>query len=207
MTIEIWIVYVTTLLIFMSTPGPSHMLMLSNSMTSGFRKSIATLVGDLTANTLQIVIVAFGMAGIVRATPNFFVVVKWLGVSYLVLTGILIFRRRIDPSIESGLSNRSFRTLFLQGFITSATNPKAIVFFAALLPQFINASLPTGEQFFILGGTYIFVDGCFLMLYGAFAAWIAGHFQQYIGSHMNKLSGILFVIAALLLGLKEIGGD
>jgi hypothetical protein len=45
------------------------------------------------------------------------------------------------------------------------------------------------------------------MLYGAFAAWIAGHFQQYIGSHMNKISGLLFVIAALLLGLKEIGGD
>ncbi len=205
MTIEIWIAYVTTLLIFMSTPGPSHMLMLSNSMTSGFRKSIATLVGDLTANTLQIVIVAFGMAGIVRSTPNFFVVVKWLGVSYLVLTGILIFRRRFDPAIASGLSSRSSRTLFLQGFITSATNPKAIVFFAALLPQFINVSLPTGEQFLVLGTTYIFVDGCFLMLYGAFSAWVAGHFHEYIGSHMNKLSGLLFVIAALLLGLKQIG--
>jgi homoserine/homoserine lactone efflux protein len=206
-TIEIWIAYVTTLLIFMSTPGPSHMLMLSNSMTSGFRRSLATMAGDLTANSLQIFIVAIGMVGLVRTSPQFFVIVKWFGVAYLVLTGILVFRRRLDPAIAVGHDARSARTLFLQGFITSATNPKAIVFFAALLPQFINTSLPTGEQFLILGATYISVDGCFLALYGAFSAWIATRFRRHVGHHMNKVSGLLFVVAALLLGLKEIGGN
>ncbi len=207
MTVEIWLAYVTTLLIFMSTPGPSHMLMLSNSMTSGFRSALATLAGDLTANTLQILIVAVGLVALVRASPQFFVIVKWFGVAYLVLTGILIFRRRIDPEIVSGHDSRSPKTLYLQGFITSATNPKAIVFFAALLPQFINTSLPTGEQFLLLGATYIIVDGCFLSVYGAFSAWIAARFRHYIGHHMNRVSGLLFVVAALLLGLKEIGGS
>ena len=113
----------------------------------------------------------------------------------------------MDPAIAVGHDARSARTLFLQGFITSATNPKAIVFFAALLPQFINTSLPTGEQFLILGATYISVDGCFLALYGAFSAWIATRFRRHVGHHMNKVSGLLFVVAALLLGLKEIGGN
>ena len=206
MTLEIWLAYVTTLLIFMSTPGPSHMLMLTNSMTNGFRRSLATAAGDLSANTLQILVVAAGLVGLVRSSQQFFVVIKWLGVSYLVLTGFLVFRRRLDSSVAEGLSTRSVRTLYLQGFLTSAANPKAIVFFAALLPQFINMELPTGEQFFLLGATYIIVDGCFLTVYGAFSAWIAGHFKHHIGRHMNQISGVLFVIAAILLGLKELRG-
>jgi len=206
MTLEIWLAYVTTLLIFMSTPGPSHMLMLTNSMTNGFRRSLATAAGDLSANTLQILVVAAGLVGLVRSSQQFFVVIKWLGVSYLVLTGILVFRRRLDSSVAEGLSTRSIRILYLQGFLTSAANPKAIVFFAALLPQFINMELPTGEQFLLLGATYIIVDGCFLTVYGAFSAWISGHFQHHIGRHMNQISGVLFVIAAILLGLKELRG-
>ncbi len=204
MTLEIWLAYVTTLLIFMSAPGPSHMLMLTNSMTNGFRRSLATAVGDLSANTLQILIVAFGLVGLARSSQHFFVIVKWLGVSYLVITGILVFRRRLDSTVASGSLQRSARALFLQGFLTSAANPKAIVFFAALLPQFIDTSLPTGEQFLILGATYIVIDGCFLSFYGGFAAWISGHFRHRIDRHMNRISGALFVVAAILLGLKEL---
>lgn len=204
MTLEIWLAYVTTILILMSTPGPSHMLMLTNSMTNGFKRSLATAAGDLSANTLQMIIVAAGLVRLVQSSQEVFVAIKWLGVSYLVLTGVLVFRRRLDSSVSSGQSTRSGRTLYLQGFLTSATNPKAIVFFAALFPQFVNTALPTGQQFLILGLTYLLIDGCFLGIYGAFSTWVAGHFQHRIGRHMNQISGVLFVIAAILLGVKEI---
>ena len=124
--------------------------------------------------------------------------------SYLVLTGILVFRRRLDSTIASESLTRSVRALYLQGFLTSAANPKAIVFFAALLPQFIDTSLPTAEQFLILGVTYLLIDGCFLSFYGGFSAWIAGHFRRHIDRHMNRISGVLFIVAAILLGLKEL---
>ena len=207
MTLEIWLAYVTTILILMSTPGPSHMLMLTNSMTNGFRRSLATAAGDLSANTLQMIIVAVGLVGLVQSSQEIFVIIKWVGVSYLVLTGVLVFRRRLSSEGASGQSNRSARTLYLRGFLTSATNPKAIVFFAALFPQFVNSALPTGEQFLTLGVTYLFIDGCFLALYGIFSARVASHFQHRIGHHMNQISGVLFVIAAILLGVKEIGGN
>lgn len=203
MTLEIWLAYVTTLLIFMSTPGPSHMLMLTNSMTSGFRRSLATAAGDLSANTIQILVVAVGLVSIVRSSQQFLVIIKWLGVTYLVLTGVLVFRRRVDSSVAGGLLKRSARELYFQGFFTSATNPKAIVFFAALLPQFVNMKLPTGEQFLVLGVTFIIIDGCFLTIYGVFSARIAERFRHHIGRHMNQISGGLFVLAAILLGLKE----
>jgi threonine/homoserine/homoserine lactone efflux protein len=204
MTLEIWLAYVTTLLIFMSTPGPSHMLMLSNSMTSGFKRSLATAAGDLSANTLQILIVAFGLVGVVRSSPGFFTIIKWLGVSYLVFIGITVFRRHSGALVTAGMDERSPRELYLQGFFTSAANPKAIVFFAALLPQFINTAVPTGDQFLLLGATYLIIDGCFLTFYGAFAAWIAERFRRHIGQHMNRISGVLLVVAAVLLGLKDL---
>jgi len=207
MTLQVWLAYVTTLLVFMSTPGPSHMLMLTNSMTSGFRRSLATAAGDLSANTLQIFIVALGLASVVQSSQQFFVVIKWLGVAYLVLTGYLVFRRRVNSSASSQSPSRSSRALFMQGFLTSAANPKAIVFFAALLPQFINPGSPTTRQFVILGATYLIVDGCFLTLYGAFSAWITEHFGTPVRHHMNRVSGALFVIAAVLLGLKELRSD
>ncbi len=204
MTLETWLAYVTTLLIFMSTPGPSHMLMLSNSMTNGFKRALATAAGDLSANTLQILIVAAGLAGLARSSHDAFTIIKWLGVIYMVITGVVLFRRRLDPGVGSGQLIRPVRALYFQGFLTSAANPKAIVFFAALLPQFVDTSLPTGQQFLLLGLTYIVVDGCFLSIYGAFSAWLAEHFQHRIGRHMNQVSGFLFIVAAVLLGLKEL---
>ena len=91
MTIDTWLLYVGTVLILMSTPGPSHLLMLSVSMSNGFRRSLATAAGDLTANTLQILFVGLGLATVVTASQYGFVVIKWAGVSYLVWIGVRQF--------------------------------------------------------------------------------------------------------------------
>jgi threonine/homoserine/homoserine lactone efflux protein len=81
---------------------------------------------------------------------------------------------------------------------------KAVVFFAALFPQFINTSEPTAHQFAILGLTYIVIDGCFLMFYGHFADWLSSRFEKHIDKYLNKISGSLLVGSAILLGLKDI---
>ena len=66
MTTETWLLYVTTTLVFMSTPGPSHLLMLSTSMANGFRRSLATAAGDLTANALQMLAAGLGLAALME---------------------------------------------------------------------------------------------------------------------------------------------
>lgn len=203
MTCAIWITYAGTVLILMSTPGPSHLLMLSNSLSNGFTRTLATAAGDLSANVAQMLIAGIGLAGLIRATGDFFLVVKWLGVSYLVVMGILQFRRRLDPSIAVVPQRRSLRSLYLQGFLTSAANPKAVFFFAALFPLFIDPAAPAAEQLLVLGLTYLFIDGCFLSIYGGFASWIANRFRHHVGRHMNRISGALLVLAAVLLGLKD----
>ncbi len=204
MTTEMWLAYTSTLLVFMISPGPSHMLMLSNSLTNGPRRAMATAAGDLSANVLQMLIVAVGLSGLAVTSEAVFVWIKWLGVGYLMIMAVMTMRRQRDELFVNGISAVSARTLYLQGFVTSASNPKAIVFFAALFPQFINTDAAAGPQFLILGATFLVVDAAFLGFYAAFAAWLADVFRHRIGRHINVISGVLLMIAALLLGLRGI---
>ncbi|MCH8308325.1 MAG: LysE family translocator [Proteobacteria bacterium] len=204
MSTELWLAYVTTVLILMSTPGPSHLLMLSNSLGNGFNRSLATAGGDLSANIVQMTVASLGLVSLIHSSQEFFVVIKWTGVSYLIFMGVMKFRKRFDPSVAVLSRIRTLRSLYWQGFMTSAANPKAVVFFAALFPQFVNPALQTGKQLVIMGVTYLVIDACFLTIYGGFAGWIESRFRHQVGHHMNQISGALLVGAAILLGLKEI---
>jgi homoserine/homoserine lactone efflux protein len=120
----------------------------------------------------------------------------------LAYLGLKLFLSK-NSSIRSA-SPRSASSLYWQGFITSAANPKAVIFFAALFPQFISISEPLALQFLVLSFTYLIVDGMFLCFYGKFAEFFAKKCQSHIGVYFNKISGILFISAAILLGLKDI---
>ena len=200
-----WLAYVTTILILMSTPGPSHVLMLSNSLAHGFSKSLATLAGDLSANMLQMLVAAAGLVTVVQASPSFFIIVKWAGVAYLIYLGLRLFLKSqpvTDQQRPAG-TGLSTQALYWQGFLTSATNPKAIIFFAALFPQFLDHTQPMLEQFFILSATYLVMDGCFLLFYGGFARMVSGFFRGRSPAYLNRTSGTLLIIAAIILGLKD----
>ncbi|MDC0435105.1 LysE family translocator, partial [bacterium] len=88
MTIQNWWLYVATVLVFMSTPGPSHLLMISVGMTNGFRRSLATGAGDLSANLIQMTLAGFGLATVLLASEYGFTILKWCGVTYLAWMGI-----------------------------------------------------------------------------------------------------------------------
>lgn len=205
MELEIWLLYLGTVLAFMSTPGPSHILMLSNSLGNGFRRSIATAAGDLSANFLQMLAASIGLASLLQSSQQTFAIIKWAGVCYLAYLGLKLFLT--NKSRFEMASIRTARSLYWQGFITSAANPKAIVFFTALFPQFISAAQPLLPQFIALSLTYLIIDGLFLCFYGKFAEFFASTFQSYIGRHFNKISGALLIGAAILLGAKDIGED
>ncbi|MCH7981310.1 MAG: LysE family translocator [Proteobacteria bacterium] len=205
MHIEVWTMYVVTVLAMMSTPGPSHLLMLSNSMAHGFRRSLATVAGDLTANLLQMLAAGLGLAALLTVYGNALVIIKWLGVAYLIFLGIRIIRNAGTQNADSQeAAPASAGKLWLQGFITSATNPKAIVFFAALFPQFISADGAFWPQFIILSITYIVIDGLFLCAYGMGASWIANRFTGSTRTTIEKTGGGLMLGAAVLLGLKTL---
>ncbi len=188
----------------MSTPGPSHLLMLSVSMSNGFNKSLATAAGDLTANASQILLAGLGLAAVVTATRYGMTIIKWAGVAYLVWLGA----RQIVASFRGGagasqVAVTSTRQLWLRGFVTSAANPKAVVFFAALFPQFLNTEHALLPQIAILGATYIVIDGCFLLAYGRGASWITSKLASKHKVWVERAAGASLIFAAILLGLRR----
>lgn len=204
MLLETWAIYVGSVLLFMSTPGPSHILMLSNSIQCGFSKSTATAAGDLSANFLQMIAASVGLVGLIQNSQQLFVIVKWAGVAYLAYLGVKLLITKVQHQENGRAINRSTRSLFWQGFITSAANPKAVIFFAALFPQFINPAEPLLSQFIILSASYLMIDGAFLCFYGKFADYFAKKLNSSLGQYFNQISGCLFLGAAILLGLKDL---
>lgn len=92
----------------------------------------------------------------------------------------------------------------MQGFLTSASNPKAIIFFAALFPQFLNPHQPISAQLLVLGLTYLIIDGIFLLVYGSLAEWIAERFKSQVSKNLERISGSFLIGAAILLGMKNV---
>ncbi len=204
MTFDTWVMYLATVLVFMSTPGPSHLLMISVSMTNGFRRSFATAVGDLCANAVQMSLAGAGLAAVLIASEFGFSVIKWLGVTYLVWMGL----RQIRTSFQQHSSvNKSkpatLKSLWIKGFVTSAANPKAVVFFAALFPQFIDPDKPVVVQILILGCTYLIVDGLFLSSYGKGAQWLASRVTRSGRAWVDRIAGIGLIGTAMLLAMKS----
>lgn len=206
MPIETWTVYVLTVLALMITPGPSQLLMLTHSGVYGFRRSLSTAAGDLSANALQMLAAGLGLAAIIAASATTLTVIKWIGVAYLIWLGVRMIRQA-KPDAPAEPSERkiaSLGTLWLQGFLTSAANPKAVVFFAALFPQFIASEAAFWPQFLILSATYIIMDGLFLSAYGIGSRWIVKRFKGSAAVWIEQIGGGLMIGAALLLGLKSI---
>ena len=206
MTFETWLIYVATVLALMSTPGPSQLLMLSNSGTHGFRRALSTAAGDLSANMLQMLAAGLGLAAVIAASATALSVIKWAGVAYLIWLGarMILKAKANDPNTRAEQAEVSARALWMQGFITSAANPKAVVFFAALFPQFISAEAAFWPQFLILSATYLAMDGAFLCAYGGSASWIAARFKGAAKLWIERLGGGFMIAAAVLLGLKSV---
>lgn len=205
MSYDIWLAYAATVLAFMVTPGPSHFLMLSNSMAHGFRPSLATAAGDLTANALQMLAAGLGLAAILVASHNALIVVKWVGVAYLIWMGVRMWRHaRNTPETNGAAPTASLKSLWSQGFLTSAANPKAVVFFAALFPQFIDPNAAFIPQFLALSVTYLVIDGMFLTGYGVSASWLASKLKSRGALVVNRVGSVFLIGAAVMLGLKTL---
>lgn len=206
MNIEIWVLYVLTVLALMSTPGPSHLLMLSNSASHGFKNSLATAAGDLSANSLQMLAAALGLGVLITSSDIALSIIKWCGVSYLIWRAFMTIKHSSSIIIKDGIHSKSapIKTLFLQGFITSASNPKAVLFFAALFPQFITYNDNFWFQFFIFSVTYLTIDGLFLSAYGFGALWVISCLKPTSTIWVNRVGGLLMLVAAVLLGIKSI---
>lgn len=205
MPMETYLIYLAAVAVFFATPpDTSQLLIISNSVSHGLGRSAYTIAGDLTANALQMTGAAFGLAAIIATSANAFILIKWLGVAYLVWIGVQLILSKDQPDdVAANASGQSFR-LFRQGFATSMANPFAVVFFGALFPQFIDPTMPVLPQLLILGVTYLLVDGVILLVWGWLGVRAATALKRFSFGLVNKVCGALMIGAAALLASKDV---
>ena len=193
---EFFLVYLTTIFVASIIPGPSMILALTHGIKHGPKKTIATAMGNTFASLIQASISIAGLGVVLTASQPIFLTIKYAGATYLVYIGLNIWRSspmRLEPNCP-GTDQSSFGKRFSQGFWVAAANPKAIVFFSALFPQFIDTSAaPISQYFFLVAplGTVAFV--C-MMIYALGGGKITRFFTRpQWGNRLNKLIGGSFI--------------
>jgi len=201
MDLSVWITYFIATLILSISPGPGVFSSISSGLHHGFRLGLWNGVGMQAANMILVAIVSLGLGAILLASETLFAAVKWLGVIYLIYLGIVTWRSPARGFEEDKDDHaNTAREVFMRGFFVNLTNPKGIIFFAAILPQFIEVARPQMQQYAILAATTFAVDLAVMMGYTALAAKVLRVMRD--PSHLrwvNRGLGGAFVAAGLAL--------
>jgi homoserine/homoserine lactone efflux protein len=171
MTWQIWLMFVMTEAVLSITPGPAVLYVLSQAIRRGPGKSVWASWGILSANALYFMLSATSLGAVIVASYKLFLVIKWLGAGYLVYLGVRSFFGKTSvlslPESKDGLG--SGPRILRDGFFLQAANPKAILFFTAILPQFIDTRHNIAFQILVLGISSILVEFAILFVYGQLA--------------------------------------
>tara|TARA_B110000263_G_scaffold98478_1_gene86021 strand:- start:1188 stop:1709 length:522 start_codon:yes stop_codon:yes gene_type:complete len=172
-------------------------------MTYGIVKSTWTAFGDITANTLQMIIVTFIIGSILISYPQIMIAMKWLGVFYLLYLAYELFRSGVKNfNSNNQAAAKSTLSFFRDGFFVAGLSPKALIFFGAIFPNFINFQENYISQFLILAITYVVLDFLTLMIYGLGARKISVWLQANPKTINIVSSTALLIIALVTIFIK-----
>ena len=192
MTLEWWFAYLLTSIILSLSPRSGAINTMTTPLNHGYRGAVASIAGLQTGLAIHIVLVGVGLGTLFSRSVIAFEVLKWAGAAYLIWLGIQQWRAAGAIDLKSLASTQSRRHLFQRAVFVNLTNPKSIVFLAALFPQLM--------QYIVLGVTTIVVDIIVMIGYATLAQrialWIKGPKQM---KALNKIFGSLFMLVGALL--------
>lgn len=196
MSWDTWALFAIATLGLTLTPGPNGLLSLTHGMRFGVRRTVYTVSGGCVGFLLLIAASMAGMGALLLASETAFTIAKWIGAVYLVYLGVRLWRTPTPetPNSQTDIQEESppAKKLFAEGFLVATSNPKALIFFAAFLPQFIDPHAPWLIQLVILGGTCIAVEFVYeLVLAGSaqrIAPWLGANARWF-----NRIAGATFV--------------
>ena len=200
MTWGVWALFVVTETALCLSPGPAVLLVLSQALVRGTGPSVWSNLGILAGNALYFALTATGLGAVLLASYEVFFLIKWVGAGYLVLLGVSAWRGRssVLSVLPEGAAAVGSRQMFVNGFVLQAANPKALIFFTALLPQFIDPRAPVVEQVAILGVTSVIIEFLVLLGYGALAGRMATlAARPRFRSAADRVAGSLLITAGV----------
>ena len=173
------VAFVLLAFVLIAVPGPSVLFVVTRSLTLGRSAGVATVVGNTAGVYVQVMAVAFGLGALVQESTELFTAIKLCGAGYLVFLGVQAFRHRrsLVAALERPVEPKLLRRILADGFVVGVLNPKVIVFFMAVLPQFVApTSGSVTPQLLVLGaifcGVALVSDSLWALLAGAARAWL-----------------------------------
>ncbi len=204
MTWTTWWLFAATETILSFTPGPAVLFVLSSALRLGARQGIPAILAILMANSVYFALSATGIGALLVSSYRFFFAAKWIGAAYLVYLGAraILGHHSVVPAEEHAMIPTGAWRLFADGLVLQLSNPKAIVFFSAILPQFINPRRPVLPQIVILGLTSTICEFAVLCGYGIAAsrASLLARRPRY-AMWTNRIAGTLLIGAGAGLAL------
>ncbi|WP_029115577.1 LysE family transporter [Mycobacterium sp. URHB0044] len=201
---SVWLAFFGAAILIAVSPGAGAIQSMATGLTHGVRRGYWSILGLEIGLMLQLALVAIGLGAVVANSILVFNVIKWVGVAYLMYlavrqwrTATRDLREQIGKSVDGGRL-----ALLVRGFLVNATNPKGLLFFLAVMPQFVVPTAPLLPQYLAIGATMVAVDLVVMGLYTGLAvrllSWLHTPRQQ---TTVNRVFSGLFAGAAVVLSL------
>jgi homoserine/homoserine lactone efflux protein len=203
MTFKTWLLFLVMETALSLSPGPAVFYVVSQGVRGALRRALPAAAGILSANGIYFALSATSLGAIIAASAQFFTVAKWVGAGYLIYLGIKALRSA-NSMHSVALGDRAaaggdLRGVYLGALTLQLANPKALLFFLALLPQFIDPTVPVVPQMLILAATSMVPEFCILAGYG-WLAHRAVHASAKFGVTGNMNRWLARIEGAGLLG-------
>jgi threonine/homoserine/homoserine lactone efflux protein len=201
MSAELYLAYVLACIVVVIIPGPTVTVIVANSLRHGPRAGLLNVAGTQAGLVIMLAVLAAGLQVIVENLAHVFEWVRLAGAAYLVWLGIRLWRS--DGSLAAAERVRPGNSFFLQGFLVILANPKALLFFGAFIPQFLDPVGDPLQQTILLGLTFMAVA---TVLDGAYAVLCGGAGQMLARRSVRRIeiaSGTLLVGGGIWLALRR----
>lgn len=207
MSFDTWLMYLLAVIVACITPGPNILLAMTHSVQYGLKRTSVTALGCITATSTMALVSATGLGAVLLASETAFLILKWCGGAYLFYMGLSLWLKKENPlymATSDLQTQKQLRRLYAKGVIVSASNPKAIVFFGALFPLFIDPGEALAPQFAVMLGTFLFFSYGFIMGYAALTSKITPYLRTSKAARwFNRTSGSLFMGIGVALATSE----
>ena len=199
MSLTLWLGFLLAAILIAVSPGPGAATSMSAGLRHGYAATLCAIAGLQMALIIQLSIVAAGLGALLATSSTAFGLLKLFGAAYLIWLGIQKWRSPPEE-IDAEKLAIAAKGLFMEGLLVNLTNPKAIVFIAALTPQFIDPTRPQWPQFVIMGLTMCGVDSIVMSGYALLATRLRRWLRNPAAlKSQNRFFGGIFVGAGVLL--------
>ena len=212
MALEIWLAYALAAAVVTVIPGPTILLVITQSVAHGRAAALPLVAGVVLGDTVAVALSLLGLGALLAASAVWFAVVKWLGAAYLIYLGVRFWcdsGKGIAPTAAATAdtdtaTTDAARSLFGQAFLVTTFNPKGILFFIAFLPQFVTPTADVLAQLVILAATFIVIGGITAMCYAVFAGALTRFLQaENVRRRFNRCGGAALIGAGVFAATAQ----